>query len=180
MKSPFLFIPTFALLSFSSVGSAQTEPTAANPAVSTSRMLWQQLTGYITMAAEELPESLYAFKPTPEVRSFGQLVGHVAGAQYLICAAALGEPPRNEDEVEKSQTTKAGLVAALKASTEYCERAYALSDAAAQQKAQLFGQERTRLYALMLNATHNGEHYGNIVTYLRINKIVPPSSRRGM
>jgi uncharacterized damage-inducible protein DinB len=151
-----------------------------NAAVNTSKALWQQLTGFITMAAEETPESLYSFKPTPEVRSFGQLVGHVAGAQYLICAAALGEPAREEDAIERTQTTKAGLVAALKASTEYCNRAYAQTDAAAQARTRLFGQEQSRLYALTLNATHNGEHYGNMVTYLRINKIVPPSSRRGM
>jgi uncharacterized damage-inducible protein DinB len=153
---------------------------AQNAAVSTSKALWQQLTAHITAVAEESPEALYAYQPTPEVRSLGQLIGHVAGAQYLICAAALGEPPRQEDEIERTQTTKAGLVAALKASTEYCNRAYAQTDAAAQGKTRLFGQEQTRLYALTLNATHNGEHYGNMVTYLRINKIVPPSSRRGM
>jgi uncharacterized damage-inducible protein DinB len=153
---------------------------AQNAAVNTNKALWQQLTGHITTAAEELPEALYAYKPTPEVRSFGQLFAHVAGAQYLICAAAMGEAPRAEDEIERTQTTKAGIVAALKASTEYCNRAYAQTDAAAQAKTTLFGQEQTRLYALALNATHNGEHYGNIVTYLRINKIVPPSSRRGM
>jgi hypothetical protein len=104
----------------------------------------------------------------------------VAGAQYLICSAALGEPPREEDAIERTATKKADLVAALKASTDYCNRAYAQTDAAAQGKTRLFGQEQTRLYALTLNATHNGEHYGNLVTYLRINKIVPPSSRRGM
>ena len=153
---------------------------AQSAAVNTTKALWQQLTGYITAVAEETPESLYAYKPTPEVRSLGQLIGHVAGAQYLICAAALGEPPRQEDAIERSTTKKADLVTALKASTEYCNRAYAQTDAAAQGKTQLFGQEQTRLYALTLNATHNGEHYGNMVTYLRINKIVPPSSRRGM
>jgi uncharacterized damage-inducible protein DinB len=148
-----------------------------NAAVNTSRQLWQQLTGYITAAAQDSPESLYSFRPTDKVRSFGQLIGHVAGAQYLICAAAMGEPPREEDAIEKTTTTKNELVAALKASTEYCARAYAQTDQAAQQATKLFGQDQTRLYALMLNATHNGEHYGNIVTYLRINGIVPPSSR---
>ena len=148
-------------------------------AVNTNKALWQQLTGFITTAAEELPESLYAYKPTPEVRSLGQLFAHVAGAQYLICSAAMGEASREEDAIERTQTTKTGIVAALKASTEYCNRAYAQTDAAAQAKTTLFGQEQTRLYALALNATHNGEHYGNIVTYLRINKIVPPSSRGG-
>jgi len=149
-----------------------------NAAVNTSRMLWEQLSGYITAAAEDVPESTYAYRPTPEVRSLGQLFGHVAGAQYLICAAAMGEPTRAEDDIEKSRTSKADLVAALKASSEYCARAYQQTDQAAQQTTTLFGQQRTRLYALTLNATHDGEHYGNIVTYLRINGIVPPSSRR--
>ena len=161
--------------------SAQSRNAAdpTSPAVSTVRMLWDQPTAHITTAAEELPESTYAYRPTAEVRSFGQLIGHIAGAQNLICAAALGEPAREEDEIEKSRTTKAELVAALKASTEYCARAYGQTDKTAQKSTKLFGQERTRLYALGLNATHNAEHYGNIVTYLRLNGIVPPSSRRG-
>lgn len=176
MKRSTLILSIVSVLALPGTIHAQ----SANAAVGTSKALWQQLTGYITAVAEETPESLYAFKPAPEVRSIGQLIGHVAGAQYLICAAALGEPPRQEDAIERSTTKKAELVAALKASTEYCTRAYGQTDAAAQGKTQLFGQEQTRLYALTLNATHNGEHYGNLVTYLRINKIVPPSSRRGM
>jgi uncharacterized damage-inducible protein DinB len=157
--------------------AAQSEKTS-DPAVGTVKSLWEELTAHITTAAEEVAESTYAYRPTAEVRTFGQLVGHVAGAQYLICAAALGDPPGEEDEIEKSRTKKAELVAALKASTEYCGRAYAQSDKAAQQTTKLFGRERTRLYALGLNATHNAEHYGNIVTYLRLNGIVPPSTRR--
>jgi uncharacterized damage-inducible protein DinB len=167
-------ILSLSLVAFSPAVHAQ------SAAVNTSKALWQQLTAYITTAADDTPESLYGFKPAPEVRSLGQLFAHVAGAQYLICAAAMGEAPRAEDAIERTQTTKAGIVAALKASTEYCNRAYAQTDAAAQGKTTLFGQEQTRLYALALNATHNGEHYGNLVTYLRINKIVPPSSRGGM
>jgi uncharacterized damage-inducible protein DinB len=169
----------FLVFTFLLTGSpAPAQAQAGNAAVSTVHSLWQQLTGHITTAAAELPESTYAYRPTPEVRSFGQLIGHVAGAQYLICAAALGDPPRAEDEIERTRTTKADLLAALKASTEYCGRAYAQTDLAAQQSTTLFGQTRTRLYALTLNATHNAEHYGNIVTYLRLNGIVPPSSRR--
>jgi len=179
MKLPLLLLTALSLAGAPMGAQAQVGNAAANPAVNTTRMLWEQLTGYITTAAAELPESTYSYRPTAEVRSFGQLVGHVAGAQYLICAAAMGEPPREEDEIEKSRTSKAELLAALKASTEYCSRAYQQTDRAAQQGTKLFGQERTRLYALGLNATHNAEHYGNIVTYLRLNGIVPPSSRRG-
>jgi uncharacterized damage-inducible protein DinB len=178
MRCPIAVLTAFTLAGAAVSLPAQEAPAAANPAVSTARMLWEPLVGYITTAAEELPESTYAYRPTPEVRSFGQLVGHVAGAQYLICAAALGDPPRKEDDIEKTRKTKADLVAALKASTQYCTRAYGQTDKAAQQKTKLFGQERTRLFALGLNATHDGEHYGNIVTYLRLNGIVPPSSRQ--
>ena len=149
-----------------------------NLAVGMARQLWEPMIGYITSVAEELPESTYAYKPTAEVRSFGQMLGHVAGAQYMFCAAALGEPSRNEDDIEKTKKAKSELVTALKASTEYCKKAYAQTDKAAQGKIKLFGQERTRLFALGINATHDAEHYGNLVTYLRMNGMVPPSSRR--
>lgn len=178
MRCPVSLLAALALAGAAAPLTAQEAPAAANPVVSTVRALWEPMVGYITTAAEELPESLYAYRPTPEVRSFGQQVGHVAGAQYLICAAALGDPPRNEDDIEKTRKTKAELVAALKASTQYCSRAYGQTDKAAQQKTKLFGQERTRLHALGLNATHDAEHYGNLIAYLRLKGIVPPSSRR--
>ena len=171
-----VLLSTFTTAALHTQAAAQTEA-SATAAVRTLRALWEQLTGYITTTAEELPDSLYSYRPTPEVRTFGQLIGHVAGAQHLICAAALGEPGGEEDDIERTKTTKADLVAALKASTQYCARTYAQTDASTQQSTKLFWQERTRLFALGLNATHNGEHYGNLVTYMRLNGIVPPSSR---
>lgn len=171
----------YILLSFSMAAAAAAaqnpKGVASGSAVSTSRQLWQEVTRNITTAAQELPESLYAYRPTPEVRSFGQLFGHVAGSQYLFCAAALGEAEQAEDAIEKTTTSKAALVAALKASTAYCDRAYAQSDAGVAMPTRLFGEARSRLYALTANAMHNAEHYGNLVTYLRLNGIVPPSSR---
>jgi uncharacterized damage-inducible protein DinB len=152
---------------------------AQAPGPSVQQQLWHNVTTNITRAAEEMPEANYAFQPTPEVRTFGQLVGHLAGAQYMMCAASLGEPARAEDDIEKSRKTKAALVEALKASTAYCERAYTQTDSALAGSTQLFGQEVSRMYALSLNTVHNGEHYGNMVTYLRIKGMVPPSSRRG-
>lgn len=152
----------------------------ANSGVQTARQAWALVTGFFTTAAEEGSDSLYAYRPTAGVRSFGELVGHVAGAQYLICGAAMGESGASEDDIEKTVTAKAGLVAALKASTAYCEKAYAQTDAMAAGSTKLFGQQQSRMAALMLNAVHNGEHYGNIVVYLRMNGIVPPSSRGQM
>ena len=170
-----------------------TAPATATPAAATSatapadpadavlaalRQQWQDVTANITKAAEEFPAADYAYKPVATVRSVGQMIGHVAGAQYMICASALGDPPRAEDAVEKAATTKAALLQALKESTEYCARAYAQSPAVAAGAVQLFGRPSTRMNALALNAIHNGEHYGNLVTYMRMKGMVPPSSRR--
>jgi uncharacterized damage-inducible protein DinB len=151
------------------------KPTDAG--VAAIRAQWEAQSGYLLRAAEQMPEADYAFKPVATVRTFGQLIGHVAGTQNLICAAVLGDPERAEDEIEKSMTTKAQLVAAFRASSEYCLRAYALSDVAAAGETTMFGEKQTRMAALALNAVHDGEHYGNVVTYLRIKGMVPPSSQ---
>ena len=130
----------------------------------------------IIRSAELMPEADYAFKPTPEVRSFGQLIAHVADANYFICSTVLGEANPSPG-VEKSKTSKADLAAALKGSYEYCSKAYAISDANTGAPIKLFGQDQTRLGGLLLNDTHNWEHYGNIITYLRLKGQVPPSSQ---
>jgi uncharacterized damage-inducible protein DinB len=155
---------------------AQKAP-AANAAVAAIRSQWEAQAGYLLRAAEQMPDSLYAFKPVATVRSFGQLIGHVAGAQNSMCATALGEPERAEDEIENSATTKAQLVAALRASSEHCRRAYAQTDAAAAADVTSYGEKQSRFAVLALNAVHDGEHYGNVVTYFRIKGLVPPSSQ---
>ena len=95
-----------------------------------------------------------------------------------MCAAALGDKQPAEDAVEKAATSKAALVTALKASTAYCEKAYAISAASAGAPVEMFGDKSTKVGALALNAVHDGEHYGNIVTYMRMKGMVPPSSKR--
>jgi len=148
------------------------------PSVTTeARALWRSNIGYIVQAAEELPEALYAYKPTPDVRTFGELFGHIAGSQKMYCAMALGDKVPGESDVEKAAKTKAALVAALKESNTYCEKAYTLQDDKLKAPVDVFGETHPRLYPLLANAAHNGEHYGNIVTYMRLNKLVPPSSR---
>ncbi|MGH7593799.1 MAG: DinB family protein [Gemmatimonadales bacterium] len=149
----------------------------ADHAVPTVRSVWQPIAGYIAQSAEDMPEDKYGYKPTPEVRSFGQLIAHVAGSQYMYCAAATGDSARSEDAIEKTRTTKSELIAALRESTEYCGKAYSQSDASTRRSITMFGQKQTRLWALMSNAAHDDEHYGNIVTYLRLNGMVPPSSK---
>jgi len=140
------------------------------------KMVQKQVTGWIERAAEKMPEEEYAFKPDPASRSFGQILGHIADADYLFCSSVLGESSPSPG-IEKSKTTKAELRSALHDAFTYCNRAYdALTDAGANETVKAFGQERNKLGALWFNASHNLEHYGNLVVYMRTKGIVPPSS----
>jgi uncharacterized damage-inducible protein DinB len=100
----------------------------------------------------------------------------VADANYMFCSAALGEQAPVKG-IEKGKTAKADLVQALKESFAYCDKAYdSMTDAAGAEKAKFFGSERPKLGILDFNIVHDYEHYGNMVTYLRLKSIVPPSS----
>ena len=158
-------------------GAQQQQSAAANAAVSAAKSNWTSIQTYLVRSAEQMPESLYSFQPTPQVRTFGQIIGHVAGSQFMYCAAILGEPARGENDVEKSATTKAALVKALRESGDYCKRAYDLSDAAAGGSVTLFGSSMSKLGWLINNVGHDSEHYGNLVTYFRIKGMTPPSSQ---
>ncbi len=135
--------------------------------------------GNITSAAEQVSEELYAFQPTPEVRTLGQLFAHVADASYMICGTVSGEAGPTES-VEETKTSKADIQAALADAVEFCGRAAdALDDATGADPVTLFGaMDTTKLGAIAFNNAHNMEHYGNIVTYMRLNKLVPPSSQQ--
>lgn len=139
-------------------------------------MVQKQVTAWIERAAEKMPEEEYGFKPDPSVRSFGQILGHIADADYLFCSIAQGEK-NPSPQVEKTKTTKAELTSALHDAFAYCSRACdALTDASANDTVKAFNGERNKLGVLWFNASHNLEHYGNLVVYMRIKGIVPPSS----
>jgi uncharacterized damage-inducible protein DinB len=172
---------------FPAAGAAAQEPgpapRPADPpsAVAGVRELWRMSRDYVAAAAEQVPESDYGFKPTPEVRSMGQLFAHVAGSQRMLCAMALGE----KNDGAAIGTTKAEIVAALRASNDYCARAYAISDAEGMSlaqpsdatSAQILGTTHTKFFVLAMNAWHDNEHYGNIVTYMRLRGMVPRYSQ---
>jgi len=172
-----LFAAGLPVIAQTPAKAAAQKSASPSTGVEMARSLWRPVSGYITQAAADVPETMYSFRPTPDVRTFGELIGHIAGSQRLYCALALGETPPAEDAVEKSAKTKAALVQALKESNDYCTRAYQQTDAATTGMVDVFGEQRSKLFALHQNATHDSEHYGNIVTYMRINKMVPPSSR---
>jgi uncharacterized damage-inducible protein DinB len=148
-----------------------------NPLVDGSKMLYNITKNDVLKSAEEMPEADYSFKPVGTVRSFGELVAHVADGQYEFCSVVLGDS-KQRPSVEKSKTNKADIVQALKAAFEYCDGAYnGMTDAHAAESVKFFGHEATKLIILDFNSAHNFEHYGNIVTYLRIKGLVPPSSK---
>jgi uncharacterized damage-inducible protein DinB len=148
----------------------------ADPLSAGQKMLYERLTNNVIRAAEKMPEANYSFKPTPEVRSFGQLVGHLADFQYVFCSGAAGEKPPVSG-IENSKTSKAELVQALKDGYAYCDKIYTgMTDSRLAEMAAIEGRPTMILNILTINIAHNNEHYGNMVTYLRMKGIVPPSS----
>lgn len=174
----FVFVMLLAFTPPLAAQDAADAAAAANPVVASVRPLYEQVRGYVIQAAEDMPEEHYGFQPTAEVRTFGELIGHIANAQYSFCAAAVGEESPNSEDIEETRTTKAELVEAVRAAFGYCDEVYAqMTDAAALETVSSFGGDRTRLWVLTFNATHDNLHYGNIVTYMRLNGLVPPSSQ---
>jgi len=147
-----------------------------NPLSAWNKVAYGRVKDILLRSAEKVPEENYNFKPTEAVRSFGQIVGHVADAQYLFCSIELGEK-NPAPKIEQSKTSKADLIAALKDAFAYCDKAYdGMTDASATQMVKLFGNDAPKLDVLTVNNMHNMEHYGNLVTYMRLKNIVPPSS----
>ena len=149
-----------------------------NPISDSEKRVYAMLSSVVIAAAEKMPEESYSFKPTPEVRSFGQLVGHLADSKYFFCSTVAGET-RPVSEVEKSKTKKADLVAALKDAVAYCNKTYAgMTDAKGSQMMKMMNHDFAKLTVLSANFAHTYEHYGNMVTYMRLKGIVPPTSEK--
>ena len=139
---------------------------------------------FLSRTAEKMPEEFYGMRPgaQPEVRTFGQLIGHLANFNFRWCSDAKGEKnPMEETDFEKL-TDKASLVKGLNIALAYCDGAYAiLTDTNSLDLVQGTRDDGTkvpvlRISRLISNLAHDNEHYGNLVTYMRIKSIVPPSS----
>jgi uncharacterized damage-inducible protein DinB len=150
---------------------------AQNPLSTDTKFWYDTIKKDVIRAAEKMPEENYSFRPAETVRSFGQIVGHIADDQYYFCMTAKGLKP--DKNFEKTLTAKAALVAALKESFAYCDGVYAgLRDADATKPVQSFAGPKSLLSWMSFNYAHTYEHYGNIVTYMRIKGLVPPSSEK--
>jgi uncharacterized damage-inducible protein DinB len=134
-------------------------------------------------AAEAMTVEDYTFKPTPQVRSFAELMGHVIVANYLMCSQAIGQKSPATTNYA-TVTDRDVLIKALNDALAYCDTAYAATtDENFGQMVKVAGPgnrvtEATRGAVLTFNTTHNNEHYGNMVLYLRLRNRVPPSTAR--
>jgi uncharacterized damage-inducible protein DinB len=178
-KRRLFFFAVVAIAPLSLLGQDKAAAPAAppaNPITVSERGIYSFMSGAVVRAAEKMPEENYSFKPTPEVRSFGQLVGHVADANYMFCSQATGEPNPVQG-IEKTKTSKADLVSAIKDAVAYCNKSFdSMTDAKGSQMVKLFGFNLAKLTLFSLNTAHTDEHYGNMVTYMRLKGIVPPTS----
>jgi hypothetical protein len=152
---------------------------AANPLSTAVKHAYDTDKLNIIQTAENVPEEDYSFKPTPEIRSFAEVLNHIASSQMHTCSTLLGSSMSYS--APAANASKANVVAALKASFEECDRAYdSMTDAAATQMVKSYRGEVPKLAALMGNNHHNSEQYGILTVYMRLKGIVPPSTARGM
>jgi uncharacterized damage-inducible protein DinB len=172
------------LLAIPAAAQTGQKDSPADPLSSSLRNFYKGTRNDIARAAEKMPEEFYGLRPGPqmEVRTYGQIIGHLANFNYMWCAQAKGEKNPNQGNDFEKLKSKADFVKAINGALSYCDGVYAtLTDASGMQMIEVTQengkQQRVlRISQLMLNVFHNNEHYGNIVTYLRIKSIVPPSS----
>jgi uncharacterized damage-inducible protein DinB len=174
------------LVSIPSSVAAQTTDAGFNEALSGSmasvvKAMHASIRRNLAEAAESMPADEYAFKPTPHVRSFAELVGHVVFGNFLFCSQAKGEPMPKTPNFNQI-TDKTLLVKGMNDALAYCDDVYnGTTDANFNQLMTMVGpakKQASRGSVLVFNTTHNNEHYGNIVVYMRLKGHVPPSTAR--
>jgi uncharacterized damage-inducible protein DinB len=157
---------------------------ALSPSIATTtKTMHATIRRNLAEAADAMTADDYGFKPTPQVRSFGELVGHVVFANYLMCSQATGQKSPATANFA-SVTDRAVLIKGLNDALAYCDAAYAATtDSNFADPVKVAGPggrstDTTRGAVLNFNVTHNNEHYGNIVLYMRLRNRVPPSTAR--
>lgn len=138
-----------------------TQQVGATETAAALRKSFGDVSGWVTKAADMVPANRYIYQPTKTVRTFGQLVGHIADGYTYFCGRAAGQNVQWSDAIEKGRTDKTTVVPKLKQALDICHAAYGGT-----------GQ----VGPLVENVGHTNLHYGNIITYMRMLGLVPPSS----
>jgi len=156
------------------LASAALLPAQDNPLSTEAKQAFNAVKNNLIKMAEKVPAEAYNYQPVPEIRTFGALVGHVADSEMRTCSTLNGAA---KNLGASKMTAKADLVAALKAASEECDKAYgAMTDADAAKMIESPRGKRSKLGMLVANTTHANEEYGYMAVYLRLKGIVPPSS----
>jgi hypothetical protein len=164
-------------------GRGQAPPPA--PPASTSAEVFSMYTNianFIARTAAMVPPDKMTWAPTPEVRSYARMFAHIVDDNNGACAVMAGVTPaparldvgNNDTGWAANKMTKADLEKALADSVALCNKAFASVDQTNMMEMQ---GRRTKIGMLIYNMSHINEHYGNLVTYLRLNGMVPPSSQ---
>jgi uncharacterized damage-inducible protein DinB len=181
MRQRIIFLAAVLTLAAAVFGQAPAPtPQQAVPLVTEVQNMYNSIKGNISKSADQFPEDKYTWQPTPQVRSWARLIAHIADDNNGSCSALIGEQPAparwdSEDSPNSAanKMTKADLTKALGESFARCDKAFTLvTDANMMER----NGRRSKVGTLMYNTSHINEHYGNIVTYMRLNNMVPPSS----
>ena len=133
----------------------------------------------LTEMSTKMSDADYMFQPTKDVRTFGQLMGHAANAQFNACSVAKGEANPNLGNDNEKKAGKAEFVKALADSFAYCDGAFAaLTDTSAVEFVKQGQNEVARAVPLANLNAHSNEVYGTAVPYFRLKGLVPPSTER--
>lgn len=161
-------------------GSSAAHAQEANPLSAAFKSLYDGIKLNVLEMAAKMPDDKYGFRPTAGVRTFGEMLAHVGDRHYRYCAMAKGEKsPVAEDELFKTKKTPADQKQALKDSYTYCDAPFgSMTDKRVMEPLSLFGQQTIVARALMQVIAHDNEEYGNLIPYLRMNGLVPPSTER--
>jgi uncharacterized damage-inducible protein DinB len=179
-----LAVPSFAqapAAASTQAPAAQAAPATppAQPLSATLKSMWDGLKLNLVQSADKMPEADYGFQPTKDVMTFGQLLAHVANSSYSYCARGKGEENPNKEDFQKTRTAKADIVKALNDAVAYCDGVYGtMTDAAAMELVKSGQNLVPKARFLITNISHDNEHYGNLVTYMRLKGMVPPSTER--
>lgn len=141
---------------------AQTAPDKTPDVATELRNGFNEVNGWVMKAAEAVPADKYNYRPVDSVRTFGQLIGHITDSYNYFCTNAVGTKVEWSDAVEKGSTDKDTMLPKLKEAVGRCTTTYSASNA--------------KLRPLLINVSHTSLHYGNIITYMRMMGLKPPSS----
>ena len=164
-------------LTLASLANAQISPslpnptTAPNPLTTTISIFRSNMQDKIMKSADEMPESKYSYRPTKDVRSFAEILNHVADISYTLCSNVKGEA---NPATATAKRSKPEIMAYLKGSFDYCDGVYSgFTDGHLNDPADFFGAKTNKMFILTQVGNHDALHYGNLVTYLRLNGLAP-------